>query len=566
MAFNLGVNEKIGNIPLDLKKIKEPLEIKLINDMPGQVTIHRKKNSLTVTAYATKSTTKESGNKVLYYYESFVHFPSDDYCIRYVTCLEYTKIYETYDWYWYSPGSVVGQELDLSEMKKDNITFEVYDENGNLVTSENHVLITPGIGTDKKAEELFEQYRGKYEAYKAEVGTAVVDYTRVLGKFTITNVNYYTKNMNDIYLTLGSTYSTYNLITATYDVYGDKKNKFDGTNFNEKFDGTDYADKIYTSGGNDIIEGNKGNDKIYISGKGIKTVNINKGDENDIIYNAKNADYTDIYFDTDNLYYEKKSNNLVVYRRYGDGLTESTTISNFFNKKPYVYVNTPSENTDVTVMSKLNSNEIQLLLYGNGKTLTGSAFSDQIVAGDNTKTVKAKDGDNLIITSGNNKYAMTLYAGKNDDVYNINNLDKKITISDNGGSDIIMITDDNYSKDDLFVFYDIKLGKDGSIETEKNMHLLSVDNNTGYAIKSRKGKLSENIVIKNCMTKNGASSNGWIENISVSGDYFTPDWASLEHDVASWLADSKYTSVSAAMKKASIDDIQSLMQIYAKYS
>ena len=570
MSFNLGVNQKYGNYTLDLKKIKEPLEIELVNDMEGQVTFHRKRNSLTITAYATKITSQESKYRVFYEFESNIIWESDKICDHTISCLEYTSIGGKYDWYWNSQRYVDEKiEIDdgfvIDKEKMNNVTFYVYDENGNLVQKQTYYINQ--YSSNEKAEALFNEHKSEYEAYKKdEIYSAVVDYSRVLAKFTITNVNYYKGGTNDIYLTLGSTMSTYNLLTATFEVSGDKKNKFDGTNFNENFYGTDFADKIYTGGGSDTINGNKGNDKIYISGNGIKTVNINYGDGNDTIYNAQKAGYTDIYFDTDELYYQKNSNNLTILRRYDDNSVESTTITNFFNKKPNVYVNTPSEESYETVMSKLSSNDIKLLLSSNKSTITGSAFSDQIVAGNNTKTVKAKEGDNLIITSESNKYAMSLSAGKGDDIYNINNLSKKITISDSGGNDQILITDDNYSKDDLFLYYDIKLKKDGSLETENNLHILSVDDNDGYSIKSRKGKLSENLVIKNCMFKNGASSGGWIEKISVSGDNFNPDYASLESEVASWLADSNFSSVSTAIKKASADEIQSLMQIYMNYT
>ena len=168
---------------------------------------------------------------------------------------------------------------------------------------------------------------------------------------------------------------------------------------------------------------------------------------------------------------------------------------------------------------------------------------------------------------------MSLSAGKGNDIYYISNLDKKITISDGGGTgDRIIITDDRYSTDNMFLFYDIKLDKKQEYTTETSLHVLSVDNNDANDIKSRRGKISDSIVVKNALTKDADGGKGWIEAIAFydakndSADIFNVDWASLEQNVVGWLTENGYKSSMDAFKSASADEVAELLQIYINKS
>lgn len=178
-----------------------------------------------------------------------------------------------------------------------------------------------------------------------------------------------------------------------------------------------------------------------------------------------------------------------------------------------------------------------------------------------------KGGNNLIITDANNKNAMSLSAGAGDDIYYIQNLENKITISDGGGNgDRIIITDDNYSLDNMFLFYDIKLDKKKEYTTETSLHVLANAKNTADAIKSRKGKIDDSILVKNALTKNADGGKGWIEGIAFykndNATFFESDWVTLEQSVVGWLTENGYKSSMAAFKSASADEVAELIQIY----
>ncbi|MCR5265418.1 MAG: hypothetical protein K6E29_02355 [Cyanobacteria bacterium RUI128] len=598
--YNMGINEK-KTLKLDLKNSTEAINFNFTNDMAGQVRIVRKANSVTITGYATKpakTTTIHIYAKAEWYkYAHYYHDLDGNRVGEAQSTAGHRVFWGHYEYLDYEGpyGGWGFQPINeylipsMKEIDDDNIneyeaarhsssiTYYIGDKNGKNLQEIGKKVFEPGTYYGGELYEPKENPVGGFifedmddyapvDLTEIQTGTAVVDYTRKHVQITLTNIADY-KGAGVVVNTQKGYYNNYNLFDA-YEVEGTGKyaNKFSGTNFSENFHGTTASDKIYTGGGTDSVDAGKGNDKIYITGKGDKTITINKGDGNDIIYTAQKADSINLEFDTDKLYYSKSGNNLVITRAYNDKSVEGTAIAGFFKKKmTNVYTSDDVDAKDI--MSQINDGDIRLTLTGEGKKITGSAYSDEIYAGAKTKTVNGKGGNNILVTDANNKYAMSLSAGNGDDIYYIQNLDKKITISDGGGtSDRIIITDTDYSLDKMFLFYDIKLDKKKDYVTETSLHVLANDKNTAEAIKSRKGKIDDSIVIKNALTKDGDGGKGWIEGIAFydgnNASFFEADWATLEQSVAGWLTENNYKSAMTAFKNASADKVAELIQIY----
>ena len=595
-TYNMSENSK-KKLTIDMSKVDSPITIDFINDTSGQVWITRNGNTATITGYAMKTVKKATVH--LYAKADIYTYPTYQYnVVSYETDpWEWEKIqtsdathqvqwghYEYIDndgyfggWDFWSPDVSITsmQETEATiandECQKSTITYYTGDKYGkNLKEIGKKVFDwaeVPEEGTLRDYRnpiisivDAVDYFPGNLTNYQG--GGSVVDYSRKYVQITITNIDKYNGN-GIIVNTENGKYNNYNLFDV-YEVEGNKKNKFSGTNFDEEFNGTTSADKIYTGGGTDTVDAGKGNDKIYISGKGDKTITINKGDGNDIIYTVQKADSVALDYDTDNLFYSKSGNNLIITRAYGDNSVEGTAISGFFKKKPSnIYVS----GEDKDIMSQINDTDIRLTLTSEKKKITGSAYSDQIYGGDNTTTINAKNGNNWIVTSANSKKAMNLSAGTGNDMYFIQNLQNKIVISDKGGtSDSIIIADQNYAYNDIFVFYDIKLDKKKIYTTETSQHFLSIDNNDATDIKSRKGKISDRIVVKNAMTKNADGDKGWIEGVAfVDGENLIEletDWANLEQSVVGWLSENGFKSSMAVFKSAGEDKVNELLQIY----
>ena len=213
------------------------------------------------------------------------------------------------------------------------------------------------------------------------------------------------------------------------------------TFFDETLTGSDFADTIYSNLGNDTIDSGKGNDRIFL-GEGNKTVLLNEGNGKDTVFNFEKADSVNFVSDTDNVYFTKSGNDLILNRKYFDK-TETTVIKNYF-------INMKKDN-DIIVSSN-----------------TGELVSDF--------TQALKDGDIYLTATGSTVIRGTEYndiaysSGKNEWFY----LGK--------GNNII-----NFQTNDFIKWYPYHFGEDTVVLTKGSKLTLNFDNAGGNISVFRNG-------------------------------------------------------------------------------
>ncbi|MCR5266215.1 MAG: hypothetical protein K6E29_06440 [Cyanobacteria bacterium RUI128] len=214
---------------------------------------------------------------------------------------------------------------------------------------------------------------------------------------------------------------------------------------------TKYKDKIFTGVGNDTLNAGQEVDTITVDGSGTKTIQIKKGDGDDVIvfkgdglkskvvlafdYNQGDDDFAE--YD-----YVKEGNNLLIKRSWteaGVTTTETTTVKDYFKNEPSIFIS-----VDNSGLEKSLSNIFHLHTFtfdyedkSKAQTIVGTAYDDDIKGG--------KKADKIVTGDGIDK----IYGNKGNDKITINGIgDKTINIGKDDGNDIITFDLDKIEVDE----------------------------------------------------------------------------------------------------------------------
>lgn len=185
----------------------------------------------------------------------------------------------------------------------------------------------------------------------------------------------------------------------------------------ENLFGGDNADKIHSYTGDDTIDAGKGNDKIYL-GEGNKTIIVSQDEGIDYIYNFQKADSVKFDFDTNDVYFTKSKNNLILNRVYNEGV-EKTVINDYFKNydKDNKIIIAQNDNVFTDDLSQeLIDGTSYLRISTNSNKIVGSNLSDEAYSTQKDETFILKKGNDVIHFSSPSGILLYPYEFGNDTV------------------------------------------------------------------------------------------------------------------------------------------------------
>lgn len=194
-----------------------------------------------------------------------------------------------------------------------------------------------------------------------------------------------------------------------------KRKSITDTFLDENIYGGVKSDKIRSLRGDDTIDGGKGNDAITL-GAGNKTIVISQGCGTDTIYNFYKANSVNISLDSDDVYYEKSGNNLVINRVY-DGNSEQTIINNYFKnyaKDNQIIVSNGEDVLASDLTNEFLSGDKYIRLKKNSLKVIGTALSDEAYSSGRNETFILGTGNDVIRFCSPDGFSVRPYEFGND--------------------------------------------------------------------------------------------------------------------------------------------------------
>ncbi|MCR5265211.1 MAG: hypothetical protein K6E29_01290 [Cyanobacteria bacterium RUI128] len=264
------------------------------------------------------------------------------------------------------------------------------------------------------------------------------------------------------------------------------------------------SDKIRSLAGNDTIDGGKGNDIITL-GSGNKTIIINQESGADTIYNFYKADSVEISQDSDNVYYTKSGNNLVINRGYGDAAGQ-TVIKDYFktwSNENNIIITNGDDILASDLTQELSNGDKHITLKTNSLKVVGTALSDEAYSSGRNETFVLGTGNDIIRFCSDSGISVHPYEFGNDVV--------KLTKGSHITLDMENIGD-RYSYE--------RSGNDAIIKVTNRIQLDGRDNGMEEWYVKRSGADYKITKTEYCFTGSGYEPNGVETEVTMTKDEF----------------------------------------------
>ncbi|MGK5091769.1 calcium-binding protein [Deltaproteobacteria bacterium TL4] len=250
-------------------------------------------------------------------------------------------------------------------------------------------------------------------------------------------------------------------------MYGKEgKDYFEGGSGADHLEGQAGDDRLYGQSGSDTLVGGQGDDSL-LGGEGEDVYLFNRGDGDDTIYEESGEDtvtFTDS-LNPEEVLVQREGNDLVLKIK---GTEDRIVLGGWITEELRRVENVTFSDGTRWDVNDLISKSIAIAGTENDDYLTGTLLSDQLHGHDGQDTLEGGKGDDLLEGGKGND---VLQGGEGADIYQFSRGDGHDTLSDQEGSNVLVLGAD-INQDQLFF---VKRGDDLHIYIKNSDGLLSSD-------------------------------------------------------------------------------------------